>query len=745
VVLGRSSGRGAPSQPLDDRAGGQRPAGAHRDQGVRAVGAFEFVQGRGDQPAPVLPTGWPSAIAPPLTLTLSMSGSCSRAHEARRGERLVDLEQVHVADGHAGLVEHLRRGLAGSVEVVVGVGADQRLGDDAGAGRRPSASALSRDIHSTAAAPSEICDELPAVWTPSGMTGFRPPSPRRWCRAGPGRGDGAGLAGRLALVVEDGRLDREDLAVEAALVPRPLGVPLRAQCESSTSWRVMPRSVAIRSAPTNWLGRSTSQSSGRGTPGPVQHVGPEPDPAHHLDAAGDADVDGPGAISPAMKWLACWAEPHWQSTVVQATCGGRWFGEPGVAGDVGALLAGLGDAPADDLLDVAGVDAGPGDHLLERGTEHRGRVQAGSQPLRLPMGVRTAATMTGSDIGTPRGRVRFRTVVVDSATNLTVCQTSKLERVIVSLVGTSRRRQDGRWTRCLRPRGVPRRSAWPRSRRPDCRGAPVRGVGGRRAAARPDAVNVPMIRHFCEAVGDTQPGLPRRRRPPPCPGSAGSSPRRRCSACGPWARPATPAARGTRSCGASTPRATRRWSRPTTPTSTSSTSAPATASTSGGRSRTSSGPKQTALGEGWFVTSRYDYHTEDGTLVGIGRMRLLKFRPRPAPPDGTPAAAGVRRRSAPAPPPRNQPRQPVLLGRRGRGRTAHPAVRLVRELRHPPGPMCPSCRSTDWDWQVASGRGTCYSYAVHHHPPLPGIDPPHTVVLVDLEEGVRSCRRRRPA
>ena len=36
-------------------------------------------------------------------------------------------------------------------------------------GVRPSSSAFSRDISSTAAAPSEICDELPAVILPSSL------------------------------------------------------------------------------------------------------------------------------------------------------------------------------------------------------------------------------------------------------------------------------------------------------------------------------------------------------------------------------------------------------------------------------------------------------------------------------------------------------------------------------------------------------------------------------------------------
>jgi uncharacterized protein len=58
-------------------------------------------------------------------------------------------------------------------------------------------------------------------------------------------------------------------------------------------------------------------------------------------------------------------------------------------------------------------------------------------------------------------------------------------------------------------------------------------------------------------------------------------------------------------------------------------------------------------------------------------------------------------------------------------------------LRHPPRPMCPSCRSFEWNTQEASGRGAIYSFVVHHHPPLPGFAMPLTIVLVELVEGVR--------
>lgn len=58
-------------------------------------------------------------------------------------------------------------------------------------------------------------------------------------------------------------------------------------------------------------------------------------------------------------------------------------------------------------------------------------------------------------------------------------------------------------------------------------------------------------------------------------------------------------------------------------------------------------------------------------------------------------------------------------------------------LRHPPLPMCSSCQSLEWDWVVSTGRGEIYSFVVHHHPPIPGLDPPCVIALVELEEGTR--------
>ncbi|UUZ58781.1 OB-fold domain-containing protein [Nocardioides sp. B-3] len=58
-------------------------------------------------------------------------------------------------------------------------------------------------------------------------------------------------------------------------------------------------------------------------------------------------------------------------------------------------------------------------------------------------------------------------------------------------------------------------------------------------------------------------------------------------------------------------------------------------------------------------------------------------------------------------------------------------------LRHPPGPVCPSCHAMDRGHVVASGRGVIHSFPVHHAPYVPGKTLPLPLALVELEEGVR--------
>lgn len=60
-----------------------------------------------------------------------------------------------------------------------------------------------------------------------------------------------------------------------------------------------------------------------------------------------------------------------------------------------------------------------------------------------------------------------------------------------------------------------------------------------------------------------------------------------------------------------------------------------------------------------------------------------------------------------------------------------------KTLRVPPRPMCGNCQSLDWDYVVSTGRGTVYSFVMPQYPPLPFLQYPYVVALIDLDEGVR--------
>ncbi len=58
-------------------------------------------------------------------------------------------------------------------------------------------------------------------------------------------------------------------------------------------------------------------------------------------------------------------------------------------------------------------------------------------------------------------------------------------------------------------------------------------------------------------------------------------------------------------------------------------------------------------------------------------------------------------------------------------------------FRYPLTLLCPACRSFDFEWAASSGRGNVYSYTVVHHQTHPAFAVPYTVVLVEMEEGLR--------
>jgi uncharacterized OB-fold protein/acyl dehydratase len=143
--------------------------------------------------------------------------------------------------------------------------------------------------------------------------------------------------------------------------------------------------------------------------------------------------------------------------------------------------------------------------------------------------------------------------------------------------------------------------------------------------------------------------------------------------------------------------------------------------------------KQTGLGAGHFITQRLVYRDQSGEEVATMRFRMLKFKPKPRKAVGSGEPAARRRR----------PRPGITRDSRffwaglEQGRLLLQRCASCGELRHPPGPMCPHCQSLEWDTLEASGRGSIYSFVVAHHPPTPPFEYPNVIVLVELEEGAR--------
>ncbi|ULR51809.1 bifunctional MaoC family dehydratase N-terminal/OB-fold nucleic acid binding domain-containing protein [Streptomyces deccanensis] len=151
--------------------------------------------------------------------------------------------------------------------------------------------------------------------------------------------------------------------------------------------------------------------------------------------------------------------------------------------------------------------------------------------------------------------------------------------------------------------------------------------------------------------------------------------------------------------------------------------------------------KTTRLGSGYFVTTRMDVRVGD-ELVGTHRFRILKYAPAHAP--RTPAPTPPP--STTLAPPQERPRRPRPVVNRDNsgfweGISRHRLLiqRCVdcATLRLPWLPGCNACGSAAWDTVEASGEGSVYSYVVMHHPRFPAFDPPYAVGLIELVEGVR--------
>jgi uncharacterized OB-fold protein len=137
------------------------------------------------------------------------------------------------------------------------------------------------------------------------------------------------------------------------------------------------------------------------------------------------------------------------------------------------------------------------------------------------------------------------------------------------------------------------------------------------------------------------------------------------------------------------------------------------------------GPKQTALGEGWFVTTLNTWYSEDEPVAEM-LFRVLKYAPPPPKPDPSTVLRPVISHDT-----------AFFWEGTAAGELRIQHCPACGRLRHPPGPMCPACGADKQDYVVATGRGTVFSYVVHHAPKVPGKTLPFVVALIELDEGVR--------
>lgn len=150
------------------------------------------------------------------------------------------------------------------------------------------------------------------------------------------------------------------------------------------------------------------------------------------------------------------------------------------------------------------------------------------------------------------------------------------------------------------------------------------------------------------------------------------------------------------------------------------------------------GPKQTALGEGYFINQKIRWHVGDEEVADMD-WRIMKFLPA-----GKQAAAEDSETNEIP-----EDLDPDKLMRPSSSRdtkffwdgiNAH-ELRIQRRpngtLQHPPVPAVWADKDAPVDYVVASGKGTVFSYVVHHAPKVPGRSLPFVIALVELEEGVR--------
>ena len=142
--------------------------------------------------------------------------------------------------------------------------------------------------------------------------------------------------------------------------------------------------------------------------------------------------------------------------------------------------------------------------------------------------------------------------------------------------------------------------------------------------------------------------------------------------------------------------------------------------------------KATARGTGYFFETLATFSNQDGEKIGTQRFRVLKFIPQEQPA----AAASEDQLEVPT----------RIASPRGHdnkwwwdacdeGKVLIQRCKNCQTLRHPPRPMCGECQSMEWDSIESGLDGEVLSFTELHHPKIPGYPYPLVCAVIKLGEG----------
>ena len=150
------------------------------------------------------------------------------------------------------------------------------------------------------------------------------------------------------------------------------------------------------------------------------------------------------------------------------------------------------------------------------------------------------------------------------------------------------------------------------------------------------------------------------------------------------------------------------------------------------------GPKKTGRGMGYFIETVTTFTDQNDEPVGRQVFRVLKFVPPPQ--DAAQAGGGQQAAAVEAATRIASPRghdNAWWWEAVDQGRVLIQRCKSCGTLRHPPRPMCGECQSIEWDSIESTLDGEVFSFTEISYPRFPGYPYPLVVGVIQLAEGTR--------